>query len=373
MLWHSFRKMVQDLQRTTVSRDLLQKEIEERNLAEKLIAKQHVELEARNASLSTLFKISTMLGRTIDLQELMTEVLKTVTSLPMLNIESKGGIFVVEGDTMKLVSHLGHAEEFLDAHIDMKVGTCLCGIAAVTGELCISHNSHDDSRHSINYPGMHQHGHIIVPLKAMHKVVGVLYLYMPTDVDLSENMLEVLESAGNQIGIAINNAMLYEKTKSLSLHDPLTGLANRNLMNIELERNFIKSRRDAVPFSVLMMDLDYFKKYNDTYGHDAGDKLLVEFANILIRQCRKTDLVARYGGEEFIIILPETNKNNAYEVSERIRIAVQNNTRITVSIGVVCYYKDLGEKEDIIREADAVLYQAKNRGRNRVEVGEQQA
>jgi|Deesub1362A_J573_1020465.scaffolds.fasta_scaffold00395_19 diguanylate cyclase (GGDEF)-like protein len=342
--------------------------IAERRQAEKQVVKQNVELAELNSELSVLYTISSAISRTLDIDELFSIILDTITSREIFKVERKGGIFIVEGERMHLVFQLGLTETFVKAHDNMKVGDCLCGLAAKTGEVIISTDSNKDDRHTIRYPGIAPHGHIIVPLKAMNKLVGVLYLYLPADTEVDERVQNMLRSIGNQIGIAIENARLYKKTKELSLHDPLTGLANRRLMYIELERSFAKAKRYETPLSVIMLDIDYFKKYNDTYGHAAGDKLLKDIAEIVQQSVRKADLVARYGGEEFFILLPETRLTEAYAAAERIRRAVERRTEVTISLGVSSYRQDMQIKEDLIKKADEALYQAKERGRNRVEL-----
>jgi diguanylate cyclase (GGDEF)-like protein/PAS domain S-box-containing protein len=326
------------------------------------------ELRDSHLNLSTLYRVSAAITQTISLDKLFSIVLDTVTGLDLFNAERKGGIFIVEGNRMKLVSHLGHPDIFLKLHKDMKVGECLCGLAAKTGEIVISKNSDNDMRHTVRYPGIHSHGHIIIPLKARYMVVGVLYLYLPADFDIDESRLNLLTSIGNQIGIAIGNAKLYEETRALSLLDPLTGLANRRMMDILFEKYFAGTRRSGIPLSVIMLDIDHFKKYNDTHGHDSGDRLLAGLAKLLLNEIREADLAVRYGGEEFLILLPETDLIEASEISERIREAVEATLAITVSLGVASYNLKIKKQEKIIKKADEALYRAKKRGRNRVEV-----
>ena len=231
----------------------------------------------------------------------------------------------------------------------------------------ISGDSSEDLRHTIRYPEISPHGHICIPLKATNRTIGVLYLYLSAGFDIDEGKKKMLLAIGNQIGIAIENARLYEETKLLSLHDPLTGLANRRLMDIVVERSFAKVKRYSSPISALMLDIDYFKKFNDTYGHIAGDGLLVDIAKILLGEVRDVDLVVRYGGEEFLVLLAETDLQKAQEVAERIRSTIEKEKGITVSLGVSAYQQRMS-REDLIHKADEALYQAKQKGRNRVEI-----
>ncbi|MBI1912807.1 MAG: diguanylate cyclase [Deltaproteobacteria bacterium] len=166
----------------------------------------------------------------------------------------------------------------------------------------------------------------------------------------------------------IKNARAYEETKSLSLHDPLTGLANRRFMELDLEESFDLSERYGNQLSAIMADIDYFKDYNDRHGHKAGDNLLSKVAGIISMEIRKTDLAVRYGGEEFFILLHQTGITEAVEVAERIRKNIGNATGVTISLGVTAYHKGMTKKEEIVINADQAMYEAKNKGRNRVEV-----
>jgi diguanylate cyclase (GGDEF)-like protein len=346
---------------------LVGKRFQEHSQAEENLMRQHTELKSLNSKLEVLYEVSSAIGRTLNLSELFDIILKTITGLEQFDVVRKGGIFIIKGDRMELVSHLGHPESFLDLHKDMKVGDCLCGLAAKTGEIIISGNSGSDDRHTVAYPGMIAHGHIIVPLKAWEKVIGVLYLYLPANINMDNHKINLIRSIGSQIGGAIENARLYEETKSLSLHDTLTGLANRRFLDIVFERSFARAKRVNRPLSLIMLDIDNFKAYNDTYGHSEGDRILTGIANALLEETREIDLAVRYGGEEFLVLLPETDLTSACEVAERIRRTSEAKTGITVSLGVSSYHDEM-QKEDLVVKADDALYQAKQKGKNRVEV-----
>ncbi|CAB5139417.1 diguanylate cyclase/phosphodiesterase (GGDEF & EAL domains) with PAS/PAC sensor(s) [Olavius algarvensis associated proteobacterium Delta 3] len=172
-------------------------------------------------------------------------------------------------------------------------------------------------------------------------------------------------------------AMLHSKIKLLSITDDLTGLYNRRFAMQSIVREIQRADRYGTPLSLMMIDIDCFKQYNDTYGHPAGDQLLQQFSDRLRSLARKTDLVARYGGEEFLALMPNTDITMAVHLAERIRNNIetfpfelgesQPEGKITVSIG--CSRFDSFHRldvQDIIREADACLYRAKNDGRNRI-------
>ena len=311
---------------------------------EKVLAHAEQSLRERETDLSILYEISRAVSQTLDMQELQNIILKTVTGLDMFSIELKGGIFLIKDDRMDLVSYLKHDKSFLDLHKSIRVGDCLCGLAAKTGKVIVSHNCHQDKRHTITYPGMKPHGHLIIPLIARGRVIGVLYLYLPADFQIDDSKVKLFDSIGVQIGIAIENAKLYEETKRVSLYDPLTGLANRRMMDIMLEKHFARSGRLNKPLSAIMLDIDYFKEYNDRRGHNAGDSLLGS-----------------------LVLLPDTEIAKAGEVAERMRKKVEGSLKITISLGVATYDKEMKTEEDLVFQADKALYKAKRNGRNRVE------
>jgi two-component system, cell cycle response regulator len=157
--------------------------------------------------------------------------------------------------------------------------------------------------------------------------------------------------------------------------DPLTDVFNRRQLMLRLDEEFLRSRRYDRPFSFVLLDIDHFKRVNDTYGHQAGDAAMVEVAAVLKATLRCHDSVARYGGEEFAVILPETPAENGVIAAERIRAAVEARTiaheeqsiRVTASLGVAAFPHTLVDKpSDLISLADAALYDAKRCGRNRV-------
>jgi len=158
---------------------------------------------------------------------------------------------------------------------------------------------------------------------------------------------------------------LHEEARNLSLHDYLTGLGNRRLLEIHLDRAFALAHRYEKELSLVILDVDFFKAYNDEHGHQAGDAALISLAATLRKQLRETDLAFRYGGEEFLILLPEIGLETCRQVAEKLRLTVAAETDITISIGVASYRQG-SSIDSMIRKADQALYQAKQQGRNRV-------
>lgn len=162
----------------------------------------------------------------------------------------------------------------------------------------------------------------------------------------------------------------------LSIRDDLTDVYNRRYFYEKLEEEIKRSERYETVLSLIMLDIDYFKHYNDTHGHQAGDSVLREVALLLRNNVREQDLVARYGGEEFSIILPETGKQVAGKLAERIRGCLSAQTfhfketlqsgKLTISLGVATFPEDAKSLNDLVETADRALYKAKEKGRNRV-------
>jgi diguanylate cyclase (GGDEF)-like protein len=339
----------------------------EKQRAEEQIIRHNRELQAINAELKTLYEVSQTLSRSLDLKELATEVLQTMVRAEVFPFELRGAIFLLEEGKMKLTSFIRMSESAVETCQLIQTGRCICGEVAATGEIVISRDAREDGRHVLCHPVTEPHGHIVVPLKAFNKVVGLLNFYTEPGQEVSESILRLLSVLGSQIGIAINNARLYEETRNFSLHDPLTGLANRRFMQIQLEKSFEAAQRYDEALSLIMIDIDHFKRYNDTHGHLEGDRMLARLAQIVLREVRRADYVFRYGGEEFLVLLPETDLTRACEAAERLRQAVEAEAGVTVSLGVAALSGDSPQPEKLIAEADAALYRAKQSGRNRVE------
>lgn len=345
------------------------RDITERKGAEEREHAQNAKITKANSELTALFKVSSAISGALDLNEILPAILNTVTELDAFKVEKKGGIFLIKDGRMDLAAHLGHSDSFLEMHKGMRVGQCLCGISAMTGELLVSNDSSKDERHTIRYDSMPSHGHVIVPIKDKDGVIGVMYLYTAPNEVIDDSIRRLLSSIGEQLGIAIRKTLLYERTKELSLSDHLTGAGNKRRLDLEMDRLFTWARRYSRPFSCMMLDIDHFKLYNDSHGHLAGDIILKEVANQIRASVRETDLVARYGGEEFMVMLPETLLKKAALVAEKIRRSVEETLPVTVSIGVCAFSKEMTGPGEMIAASDRLLYSAKEQGRNRVEAG----
>jgi diguanylate cyclase (GGDEF)-like protein len=226
-------------------------------------------------------------------------------------------------------------------------------------------------------------GYICVPLTARGEVLGVLHLLgrrcRPSQGTgpSPEAEPELIQAIADNVGLALANLRLWDTLRTQSIRDPLTGLYNRRYMADSLERELRRAARSQHPVGCIMFDIDHFKQFNDTFGHQAGDALLRELGALLRSLARGYDVICRYGGEEFLWILPEASREECLQRAEQLRQAVeqlavthhgQGLGRATVSVGVAVFPEDGDLVEALLRAADTALYNAKHAGRNRIEV-----
>lgn len=184
-----------------------------------------------------------------------------------------------------------------------------------------------------------------------------------------------LTSVAENFACTLKNSLEYNKVKELAMRDSLTGLFNRRVFDEMLSLE--GERRKLMPLSLLLIDLDDFKRVNDTFGHAAGDQVLATFGGILRESCRGADLVARYGGEEFAVVLPTTPSSKAFDIAQRLRIRFAatafafegRHFKLTASIGIACTFDTSSVPiNDLVQRADNALYRAKKEGKNRISI-----
>jgi len=216
---------------------------------------------------------------------------------------------------------------------------------------------------------------VCMPLVTQDAVLGCLTLHAaPEQHDIFERQRELLATLSEEISMSINNIKLRETLRLQSIIDPLTGLYNRRYMDETLRRELIRSQRGAKPLAIVVLDLDHFKRTNDTYGHDGGDAILKRVAQLLLANIRACDVACRFGGEEMVVLLPECDVQLAAERAELIRGLIEalqvphggHTVRTTASFGVAGYPEHGGDPALLFQAADKALYQAKHDGRNRV-------
>ena len=220
---------------------------------------------------------------------------------------------------------------------------------------------------------------LAVPFVSNKKVNKVLCFHSPRD--LRENEKEFLRLISNETATAVERAKIYQHTLDISIKDELTKVFNRRYFNDRVFRELHRAKRYKRELSLIMIDIDHFKNFNDTYGHHIGDEVLRWVAKNIGESIRDSDILARYGGEEFVIILTETDKQGAAFVGEKVRKNLEERSvnltemfkssipitrNITISLGVSHFPGDGNTVEELIDRADQNLYKAKAGGRNRV-------
>lgn len=223
--------------------------------------------------------------------------------------------------------------------------------------------------------------YVCVPLMAQGQALGILHMRrtQPVAATFSASKKRLATAVAEQIALAINNIELRVKLRNQSIRDPLTGLYNRRYLEESFSRELHRAARSEQPLTLIMLDADHFKSFNDTFGHEAGDLVLREIAALMRRSTRMDDIACRYGGEEFLIVLPGATLADAERRAEGLREQAKKLTleyrgqplaTITLSLGVAGYPDHGASVEALIRAADAALYRAKAAGRDRVVVAD---
>ena len=235
--------------------------------------------------------------------------------------------------------------------------------------------------HLKNYLGANDG--LCVPMVAQGETIGVLQLQIGNTESKSSNentqvvLQRIASSAAGQIALSIASLKLRDALKDQSIRDPLTGLYNRRFMQESLDRELLRARRTNRPFTVMFIDIDHFKRFNDSFGHDAGDLVLQVFANTLVNHFRGGDIICRYGGEEFALVLPDSSLKDAERRANDLRVEVKKlsiNHRntilepITFSVGLAAFPEHGSTAEELFRVADKCLYDSKTQGRDRITV-----
>jgi diguanylate cyclase (GGDEF)-like protein len=320
--------------------------------------------------MTTLQSISHTVASSLELDEILDNVIQLLKDSFGYTYLS---IYLLDGDTLHLGAQLGYPNETLIHEIPISMG--------VIGRTARSRQTQlvrDASADSDFLRGAYEVGsEIAVPLIKEGQVLGVLNIESNREGLLNENDAILLNALAGSVAIAIDNARLHAEVKRMAMTDVISGLANRRAFDETLEAEIIRASRYHQPLSLIILDLDSFKEYNDKWGHPAGDVRLREVADLLRLKVRDPDVAARYGGEEFAVILPNTSKPGAVRLAERLRHAAEesapyeNGNRYpvpgyTISLGVATFPDDATSIEELLLMADNAELMAKRLGKNRV-------
>lgn len=346
--------------------------------------KIRAELYGKLDKYTAISKMTNALTPIRNYESLLQTILDKSTEL--LNAE-KGSLMLIDYETdLLLLRAKKGMNNGKTENLKMQRGEGIAGKVVELGEPFLVQDVENDPRiGQKNKMKYKTRSFVSIPIKVEDCVIGVLNLSdKATGKVFDEEDLKLLQLFASQAAMVLERNVLYKQTeelKKLSITDPLTGLLNRRYLNDRLEEEVSRSKRYGRTLSILMVDVDKFKIYNDRFGHFMGDKVLKAIADSMLNSVRAIDILSRYGGDEFVIILPETEQVLALDIAERLRqdtaktdllslgITGADALNLTISIGVVSYPIDGDTRDLLLEKVDTVVYLAKNRGGNRIEVG----
>jgi diguanylate cyclase (GGDEF)-like protein len=339
-------------------------------------ARLYASAQQRARELNALHQATSALLSTLDLDELLGQILDAAQSA--LPAADRGIIFLVAPGTGRL--QLRAAQGFKDPRIQKMIfpkGSDYPARVLLEKKPMLIYDlaAEVDRPEDLNFRSA-----LAVPLIHGAVVHGVLFLSAAAPRAFTSQDLHLLESFAATTTAALQNAFLHAEVQKLAVTDSLTGFLNRRGFDEISAREFERSRRFGRPLAAVMIDIDHFKDINDTYGHAAGDRVLIQLADRLQETLREVDILGRYGGDEFIILLPESEQEIAAAVAERIHESLARpfslagpgkegaSLNVSASFGVAAMTQDINDISALIHLADEASYRAKQQGRNRVEV-----
>lgn len=333
-------------------------------------------LQGQIRALNDLIDVARASVSTIDLDALLKAILESAmrfTAIPAGSV----ALYDNRNGALTLRAHSGLSREFVERSAWAVTSGGLTDRLLQNEEILFVEDT--EQVHFFNNPLAVKEGIrslICIPLVTKGKIHGVLYLddFVPRRFD--KERMKLLSVLASFAAMAIENAKLHHETRQMAITDALTGLYNRRYFEQVLPQEFERACRYEQTFAFLLIDVDNFKSFNDSFGHPMGDRILATIAATIQKALRTVDFAFRYGGEEFAVILPETTPKSARKVAERIRQRVITDTRkmmcnitmepVTVSVGMACYPRDEDDADMLVATADDLLYQAKGGGKNRV-------
>jgi len=338
------------------------------------LLKIHLTEEARERAveLLTLQQAGLTVASKLDLEESVDNILDQLnTVIP----HDSASVQLLEEDELVIIG--GRGWEDPDAVVGMRFpvpGDNPNSVVIQTREPHIISDTRQAYQPFHDAPHSHIRSWLGVPLMVRDEIIGMLAVDSTENNYFQEDHARLVAAFAHQVAVAIENARLYEEVKFLAKTDELTGVNNRRRIMELGQREYKRSIRYGHPFSVIMLDIDNFKEINDTCGHTVGDKVIQQLARGCLKNMRELDLMGRYGGDEFVLLLPDTELQDAVWVAERLRACVERSPHplekgelpFTISMGAAELIRDCESFETLLDLADEAMYQAKERGGNQV-------
>lgn len=329
------------------------------------------QIQQQNQEFGALYQASKKLLSFVSLEENLTGFLNLISTFISFDIAV---LCLLEEDVLKVKSFHGFKENLMDKIVSS--GSLMNWVVKHKQYLDIKRYKEKKKVNPIIDEGVKMPSLdrvLIYPFLIEERVIGAFMLgFMKGSI--SEYEKSVLEILTNQTSVAISNALLFEKVNLMATTDGLTGVYNHRYFQEKLGEEIERASRYSEKLVFMLLDIDFFKKVNDTYGHPVGDLVLKSVSKLLKTLARKVDIVARYGGEEFAVIMVQTAKEGGEKFAERIRKGIEESEvfypggklKVTASIGLACFPDDAKDKSSLIAKADKALYKAKKTGRNKV-------
>jgi diguanylate cyclase (GGDEF)-like protein len=327
------------------------------------------------AALSKIFLISERLIIFDGIDDVFNHIVKTAVSL--IGAEAATiRIFEVASGKLKIMKGYGVSQEFFSQPA-MNIGEGISGRVVLEGKPFLTENLATEP-HCINKEIAKLEGiksFMCVPLKTREMCIGTLSVYRKNKEAFTDYDMVILNIFGMQAAEALEKAKLVAELTKQATFDHLTGMYNKNAILSIIDKNLSLSSRYEMKSCVIFLDIDGFKGFNDTHGHLLGDKLLLDFATILKKMLRKSDSIGRFGGDEFVIIVPQTTKEQALHIVNKMKKNIEEHNfigkeaakvKITFSAGIVAYPEGGNSVDELINKSDEALYQSKALGKNRV-------
>ncbi len=331
--------------------------------------------EEKVAQLTSLIRVVDAINTVSNLDQLYNLALDVIRGLFAVE-KALINIINYQNGLMETVRSFGYSEEYVSRHLTQPFESVNECYVLRHDDTFVSMDVATDVRCPNMLVDPETRSVLCVPIRSGKKIYGILHMASRYQNAFDEEDATLANAIGEQIGMAVESAQLFEEISRLAITDELTGLYNIRHLKRVLGEEVKRSIRYSRPLSFIMLDIDWFKIYNDQHGHPRGDEVLRILSGLLQQNTRDVDTVFRYGGEEFSVIIPEVGKQEAHAMAERIRRVIQEHVfpyeddqpggNLTVSMGVANLPDDAEEGDDLVEKADEALYRAKQTGRNRV-------